>query len=71
MTEEDAKIYFESVQKGLGLSFINYIDEHRDKGKMCVSNMECEDIISAFVAKDWAKINRYYNKYIEDNERLD
>ena len=33
---------------------------------MSVSNMECDDIISAFVAKDWAKINRYYNKYIEE-----
>ena len=71
MTEEDVKFYFEIVQKELGLSFINYIDEHRDKRKMSVSNMECDDIISAFVAKDWAKINRYYNKYIEDNERLD
>lgn len=66
MTEEDIQFLFESVQKELALSFINHIDEHRDKGKMCVSNMECDDIISAFVAKDWAKINRYYNKYIEE-----
>lgn len=66
MTEEDIQFYYECIRKNLALSFINYIDEHRDKGKMCVSNMECDDIISAFVAKDWAKINRYYNKYIEE-----
>lgn len=65
MTEEDIQHLFESVQKELALSFINYIDEHRYDGKMSVSNAECDDIVSAFVAKDWAKINRYYTKFIK------
>ena len=48
-------------------SFINYLDANRDEGKMNVSNMECEDIENAFMNADWAKLQRYHNKYITNN----
>ena len=47
----------------LALSFMAYLDEHRPKGKMCLSNGECADIEKAFIEHDWDKIMRYANKY--------
>ena len=47
------------------LSFIDYLDAHKYKGKMCVSNGECEDIENAFHNAMWDKLHRYYCKYIE------
>lgn len=67
---EDRKLEREHIMKCFfrqcAISFINYLDSNRYEGKMDVSNMECEDIESAFLNADWAKLHRYYNKYIKE-----
>ena len=47
----------------LAIGFMNYLDNHRPEGKMCLSNAECEDIDKAFKNCDWDKIMRYVKKY--------
>jgi len=47
----------------LAITFIKYLDENRQEGKMCLSNSECEDIDKAFMENNWAKIMRYAEKY--------
>ena len=42
---------------------MQYLDEHRPEGKMCLSNGECKDVTRAFEVGDWEKIIRYVNKY--------
>ena len=44
-------------------AFMNYYDDNIPQGKMCLSNMECADIEKAFKEQDWAKIERYIEKY--------
>ena len=66
---EQKPVEMEKLVKGAykthALSFINYLDAHSYKGKMCVSNAECEDIEDAFANADWGKIGRYYNKFTQ------
>ena len=47
----------------IAIAFMHYIDNNRPQGKMCLSNMECADIDKAFIEQDWAKIERYIEKY--------
>jgi len=54
----------ESSAKNCAISFIEFLDKNSYEGKMCVSNPECEDIVNAFVEKDWAKLVAYVNKYL-------
>ena len=49
----------------LAIKFMNYLDENRPEGKMCLSNGECEDIDKAFNENDWAKIVRYVDKMLK------
>ena len=58
---------FQHIQKILALGFINYLDENRQDGKMCLSNAECDDIMKAVSEQDWIKLERYAKKY-DDNE---
>lgn len=44
------------------VTLINYLDEHRPAGKMCMSNMECEDLERAFCLGSWEKVIRYIKK---------
>lgn len=55
---------YQSAKHTLAIKFMNYLDENRLEGKMCLSNGECEDINKAFKEDDWAKIMRYANKYL-------
>ena len=54
---------YQSVKHDLAIKFMNYLDENRPEGKMCLSNGECEDIDKAFKENDWNKIIRYIEKY--------
>jgi len=51
----------------LAITFMRYLDENRQEGKMCLSNGECEDIDKSFKENDWAKILRYAEKYGKKN----
>lgn len=74
--KESYKDGFETARRNVARAFMQYLDENRIDGKMCLSNGECEDIEMAFSKGDWNKINRYANKYLphwkpsEDEERL-
>ena len=64
--------------RDLALSFMNYLDENKPEGKMCLSNGECADIEQAFQDMDWGRIIRYAEKYQpkqdwneEDEKHLD
>lgn len=59
--------YKTGCAKERALSFIEFLDKNSYAGKMCVSNPECEDIVNAFVEKDWAKVIAYANKYLCDH----
>ena len=71
-SREDLIAYLNSNKtahtKERAISFIEFLDKNSYEGKMCVSNPECEDIVNAFVEKDWAKLVAYVNKYLT-NER--
>ena len=54
---------FVTARRTVARVFMQYLDENRPEGKMCLSNGECEDIERAFIAGDWDKIIRYANKY--------
>jgi len=55
---------YQSAKRDLTIKFMNYLDENRPDGKMCLSNAESEDIDKAFKENDWAKIMRYADKYL-------
>ena len=57
------KEIYQAAKHDLAIKFMNYLDENRPDGKMCLSNGECEDIDKAFKENDWAKIMRYAEKY--------
>lgn len=56
---------YNKIKKLLSLAFMQLLDRERPQGKMCLSNMECEDIDSAFALGDWEKLFRYALKYIK------
>ena len=57
------KEVYQAAKHDLAIKFMNYLDENRPEGKMCLSNVECEDIDKAFKENDWVKIMRYVEKY--------
>ena len=67
LSEEELHNIRNGVLSSCATSFINYLDKHLYvyEGKMCVSNVECEDIENAFKNTDWGKIGRYYNKFTQ------
>lgn len=50
-------------QPNMSISFMLYLDEIRQEGKMCLSNGECADIEDAFNKQDWPRLFKYINKY--------
>ena len=50
----------------LALSFMEFLDNHRPEGKMCLSNGECANIDSAFDTEDWNMLLRYFYKYTQN-----
>lgn len=64
-SEEEQNRFAKCVLTSCASSFIDYLDAHKNEGKMCVSNGECEDIENAFHNAMWDRIHRYYCKYIE------
>lgn len=56
---------FERIKRTLAISFMQFLDGNAKPGKMCLSNAECADIEKAFAAQDWAKLNRYAEKYLD------
>ena len=57
-------IEYERIKGYLAIAFMNYLDEKRKDGKMCLSNGECADIDKAFNTQDWSKLARYADKYL-------
>lgn len=55
---------YERIKRLLAVSFMHYLDNNRPENKMCLCNAECADIEKAFSAQDWAKLNRYAEKYL-------
>lgn len=68
LSEEEQNKFAKGVLRRCAISFIDYLDEHKYEGKMCVSNGECEDIEEAFHSSMWDKLHRYYCKYTEKQE---
>ena len=54
---------YNHIKRYLGIALMDYLDNNRPEGKMCLSNMECADIDKAFDEQDWSKIERYIRKY--------
>lgn len=55
---------YNRIKRLLAISFMHYLDENRNPGKMCLSNSECADIEKAFAAQDWKRLNGYAEKYL-------
>ena len=55
---------YEGLSDSLALAFSRYLDSNRGEGKMCLSAMECQDIMCAFRRQDWKTIERYRIKYL-------
>ena len=56
-------IEYDELKSSLSLAFIHFLDENRQSGKTCLSNMECEDIEEGFRTQDWPKLLGYLHKY--------
>lgn len=54
---------FNAARKALASGFMQYLDEHRPEGKMCLSNGECAQLENAFKVGDVETIVRYIIKY--------
>lgn len=69
------KDIYQAAKHDLAIKFMNYLDENRPEGKMCLFNAQCEDIDKAFKENDWAKILRYANiilgKSSEEQPKVD
>lgn len=52
--------------RNVALSIMNWLDANTVEDKMCLSNMECEDIENAVCNADWMKIYRYMQKKLEN-----
>lgn len=59
---------FDTARKALAGTFMQYIDEHRPEGKMCLSNGECAQLDNAFKVGDVETIVRYIKKYQQPAE---
>ena len=57
---------YKKVAYGLSSAFMDYLDNIRPEGKMCLSNMECADIEKAFLEMDWAKLYRYLKNFSKE-----
>lgn len=55
---------YEWLSDSLAVAFSRYLDSNRVAGKMCLSAMECEEIMRAFRRQDWKTIERYRMKYL-------
>ena len=44
------------------VTLIEYLDTHRPIGKMCLSNVECEDLEQAFQLGHWDLVINYIKK---------
>jgi hypothetical protein len=55
----------EETLKYVARQFMNWLDASTPEDKMCLSNMECEDIENAFLKDDWARIANYIKKKLE------
>lgn len=55
---------YDRIRRILALGFIEFLDDNRPEGKMCVSNMECMDIEKSFRNQDWINLVMYLDKYI-------
>ena len=55
---------YEGLSDSLALAFCRYLDDNREDGKMCLSGMECDDIMRAFRRQDWKTIEQYRIKYL-------
>lgn len=51
------------ARKDVASSIITYLD--RNTLGMCLSNMECEDLVNAVVDSDWGKVYDYMKKKLE------
>lgn len=56
---------YSRIKSLLAISFMHYLDENKNPGKMCLSNGECADIEKAFAAQDWKRLNIYAEKYLD------
>lgn len=54
---------YDELKRSLSLAFIHFLDKNRQSGKMCLSNMECEDIEEGFRTQDWPKLLGYLQRY--------
>ena len=63
LSKQDMESY-EKIKKVLALGFMNFLDDNKSKGKMCLSNGECADIEKAFNEQDWPRLAGYLDKYI-------
>ena len=55
-----------NTKSSVALSIMKFLDENTQK--MCLSNMECEDLENAVINSDWAKVYRYMKKKLEPND---
>ena len=56
---------YNKIKGVLAIALMNFLDNNRPEGKMCLSNGECKNIDDAFDLGDWDMIFRYIEKYIK------
>lgn len=56
---------YNKIKGVLAIALMDYLDNNRPEGKMCLSNGECKNIDDAFALGDWDMIFRYIEKYIK------
>ena len=65
-TKTQQKVFLqENFGKVLAMSLMDFFDNNRPEGKMCLSNDECKNIYDAIALGDWDMIFRYIEKYIK------
>ena len=60
---EDILKGYREIRGVLAIALMQFLDNNRPEGKMCLSNGECFDIDKAFKEMDFEKISRYITKY--------
>jgi len=56
---------YNKIKGVLAIALMDYLDNNRPEGKMCLSNGECKNIDDAFDNGDWDMISRYIEIYIK------
>ena len=64
--EQQEETVTNGAKSSVAMSIMKFLDKNTQR--MCLSNMECEDLENAVINSDWAKVYRYMKKKLEPND---